>query len=49
LESTCQAGLPALNKTVAAKNSNYFTHGKKSEAGMMMAARKRGLLQAGAS
>ena len=25
-----EAGLPALTKTVAAKNSNCFSHGKKS-------------------
>ena len=41
-----EAGLPALTKTIAAKNSNYFSHGKKSEAIAMMDARKAELAQA---
>ena len=41
-----EAGLPALTKTIAAKNSNYFSHGKKSEAILMMDARNAGLAQA---
>ena len=50
LESTYEAGLPALTKTIAAKNSNYkrwyFSHGKNSEAVLMIDARKVGLAQA---
>ena len=44
--SPLEAGLPALTKTIAAKNSNYFSHGKKSEAIMMIGARKAELAQA---
>jgi hypothetical protein len=46
LESIYEAGLPALTKTIAAKNSNYFSHGKKSEAILAMDARKAELAQA---
>ena len=46
MESIYEAGLPALTKTIAAKNSNYFSHGKKSEATLAMDARKAELAQA---
>ena len=41
-----EARLPALTKTIVAKNSNYFSHGKKSEAIAMIDARKAELAQA---
>ena len=44
--STRRACQRSVTKTIAAKNSNYFSHGKKSEAIAMMDARKAELAQA---